>query len=124
MLMKANGADAIDQALTTWRALVPHWNLEADRVRQLVQGEGAALVSQSELERLSETMRRTIAAAERLLLACPAGDGRFAELRQAIAECEALLNSFQTSLDRLDPAVESVPRLPVRIIAHPQGPSL
>jgi hypothetical protein len=124
MLMKANGADEIDKALTTWRALTPHWNLEADRIRKHVQGGEASLVSESEVERLSETMRRTVAGAERLLLACPAGDGRFAELLRLIAECEALLGSFQRSLDRLDPAAQSVARMPVRRIVHREGHSL
>lgn len=118
MLMKANGADEIDRALTTWRALAPYWNTEADRIRLLVQGGDATVVSPNEIEHLCEMMRRTIASAERLLASCPAGDRRFADLLQAIGECDALLESYQTSLERLDKPRDVQLHAPVRLIVH------
>jgi hypothetical protein len=35
MLMKPDGSSETQKAFATWRAMLPHWNAEADRFRKL-----------------------------------------------------------------------------------------
>lgn len=124
MLKQAEGDDDIDLAFGKWRGLLPFWNSEADRLRLLARS-GMALTADemSEAERLIESVRAGMIGAEAVAIGLAVGDRRFADILHISAECEALLESLQTSLARAPDGVATPPRTPLQVIAHPSGPA-
>lgn len=123
MLKQADGGDDIDLAFGKWRGLLPFWNSEADRLRLLARG-GTALTSDemAEAERLVDAVRAGMIGAEAMAIGLAVGDRRFADILHISAECEALLESLQTSLARTPDGIATPPRTPLQVITHPSGP--
>lgn len=122
MLKQADGGDDIDLAFGAWRGLLAFWNSEADRLRLLARSGTALTIDEmAEAERLVEAIRAAMIGAEATAIGLACGDGRFADILHLSAECEALLESVQTSLARA-PDGEARPSRPApQFIAHPAG---
>lgn len=122
MLKQAQGGDDIDLAFGKWRGLLPFWNSEADRLRVVARSSMPLTESEmAEAERLVEAVRTTMIAAEAMAIGLPTGDGRFADILHISAECEALLESLQTSLARAPEGEAPPARPPLQFISHDAG---
>lgn len=122
MLMKADGLGECQKAFASWRALLPHWNAEADRFRKLAlavrAGEPVQIGAFDEGELLVEQVRAAMERADSLMIMTPAGDKLLTQLMQASAEFESLLGSLQTSLEMAELVAGRRLRRPVQVIAH------
>lgn len=121
MLKQAEGSDDIDLAFGKWRGLLPFWNSEADRLRLAARGGGMTADELEEAERVIDSVRAAMIGAEAMAIGLAVGDRRFADILHISAECEALLESLQTSLARAPQGVAEPARAPLRVIAHPAG---
>lgn len=127
MLMKANAPDPCATTFVTWRAMLPHWNSEADRFRRLAlavrNGEtavhGGAV---DEAEALSARIRQAMELSDSLMTMTAPGDASLGMLLRAGAEFESLLDSLQTSLEILDLVAGRPARHGLHVIAHASGP--
>jgi hypothetical protein len=124
MLMKADGSGPTAEALGTWRAMLPHWNAEADHYRRLAQAarSGGEVLpgSVAEGEALIAQIRAGLERTDMLMTLTTAGDPALSTLLLAGAEFEALLESLETSVELLSAARPAGRQ--VHVIAHP-GPA-
>ncbi len=74
-----------------------------------------------EAERVIDSVRAAMIGAEAMAIGLAVGDRRFADILHISAECEALLESLQTSLARAPQSIAEPPRAPLRVIAHSAG---
>jgi hypothetical protein len=122
MLMKADRNGELERSLSAWRAMLPHWNAEADRFRKLAldvrAGEPVQIGAFDEAETLVEQIRGAMERADMLMTLTPAGDPLLSMLLRAGAEFEALLGSFQTTLEMAELVAGRRLRRPVQVISH------
>lgn len=122
MLMKADRNEELERTLSAWRAMLPHWNAEADRFRKLAldvrAGEPVQIGAFDEAETLVKQVRGAMERADMLMTLTPAGDPLLSMLLRASAEFEALLESFQTTLEMAELVAGRRLRRPVQFIAH------
>ena len=122
MLMKADGTEGSQKAFREWRSMLPHWNAEADRFRKLAlavrAGEPVQIGAFDEAEALVHQIRAAMERADMLMTLTHAGDPALPTLMRASAEFEALLESFQTSLEMADLVAGRRLRRPVQFISH------
>lgn len=105
MLLKADGSNACDGAIAHWRAMLPFWNIEADRFRARAiaacrSGEPFAGLT-DEIEATLEQVREALAYCDALLAAALPGAHQLPLLISASSEFEALLGSLHGSLERV-----------------------
>jgi hypothetical protein len=105
MLLKAEGSDACDGAVAHWRAMLPFWNVEADRFRARAiaacrSGIPPAGLS-DEIEATLEQVRAALVHCDALLGAALPGAHQLPLLVSAAAEFEALLESLHSSLEQV-----------------------
>lgn len=122
MLMKADGTSECQRAFAAWRAMLPHWNAEADRFRKLAlavrAGDSVQIGAFDEAELLVQQIRSALSHADSLMTLTPAGDASLSMLLRASAEFEALLESLQTTLEMTELVAGRRLRRPVQLIAH------
>lgn len=122
MLMKADTNGEVERTLFAWRTMLPHWNEEADRFRKLAlevrAGEPVQIGAFDEAEALLEQIRAAMERADVLMTIVPAGDPTLSTLLRASAEFEALLESFQTTLEMAELVAGRRLRRPLQVIAH------
>jgi hypothetical protein len=122
MLMKPDGSSETQKAFATWRAMLPHWNAEADRFRKLAiavrGGEPVEIGAFDEAEALVQQIRAAMERADMLMTLTHAGDPALTTLLRASAEFEALLESFQTTLETANLVAGRRLRRPVQVITH------
>lgn len=122
MLMRADPNGELQRTLAAWRAMLPHWNAEADRFRKLAldvrAGEPVQIGAFDEAETLVEQVRGAMERADMLMTLTPAGDPLLSMLLRASAEFEALLESFQTTLEMAELVAGRRLRRPVQVIPH------
>lgn len=122
MLMKADGNDVTAQTFGTWRALLPHWNVEADHFRRLAlaarNGAEMAAGTLEEAEALNTRIRAALERSDMLMTMTLAGDPALSSLLRAGAEFEALLESLQTSIEMLIASADRPQGRAIRVIAH------
>lgn len=114
MLQKAPERDARDLAFAEWRAKLPFWNIEADRLRAAAQearSTGTVPPGLSEdIDTVMEQIREALQQCDSLLVATLPGDHQLAPLLNATGEFEALLESLHVSLERVEDLGGSAPR--------------
>ena len=128
MLMKADAPSPANAALTrafaTWRAMLPYWNAEADRVRRAALATRSGVAAYEgivdDIEALSLRVRQAMELSDSLMTMTGPGDTSLGPLLRAGAEFEALLDSLQTSLEMLDYVAGRPARRPAQLIAHPE----
>jgi hypothetical protein len=122
MLMKADGTNECEKAFAAWRALLPHWNAEADRFRKLAlaarSGEAVQVGAFDEAEAMVQQIRAAMERADMLMTMTQAGDAALSTLLRASAEFESLLESLQTSLEMADLVAGRPLRRPLQVITH------
>lgn len=125
MLMKADGRGECEKAFVAWRAMLPHWNAEADRFRKLAlavrAGESVQVDAFDEAEVLVQQIRSAMERADSLMTLAPAGDASISMLLRASAEFESLLGSLQKTLEMAELVAGRRLRRPVHVIAHPNA---
>lgn len=103
MLMKADSPREYARSFVEWRAMLPHWNAEADRLRKLAldlrAGGAIHCGAFDDAELLVEQVRSAMIRADSLMATCVAGDSRLSSLMLAGSEFEALLESLQKTLE-------------------------
>jgi hypothetical protein len=126
MLMKADGSDATARTFGTWRAMLPHWNVEADRYRRLAQAaRSSAEVPDGiveEAEALNAQIRAALERSDMLMTMTLAGDPALSSLLRAGAEFEALLESLQTSIEMLIASTDRPHGRTIHVITHTDHP--
>jgi hypothetical protein len=122
MLMKADGNNATMQTFGTWRAMLPHWNAEADHFRRmaLAARSGGEMPEGTieQAEALNTQIRAALERSDMLMTMTLAGDPVLSSLLRAGAEFEALLESLQTSIEMLIVSADRPRGRAVRVIAH------
>ena len=123
MLMKAEiGSNDCERTFAGWRAMLPHWNAEADRFRKLSiavrSGEPVQLGAFDEAETLVTQIRAAMERADMLMTLTAPGDPSLSTLLRASAEFEALLEHFQTTLEMAELVAGRRLRRPVQVITH------
>lgn len=123
MLMKAEiGSNDCERTFAGWRAMLPHWNAEADRFRKLSiavrSGEPVQLGAFDEAETLVTQIRAAMERADMLMTLTAPGDPSLSTLLRASAEFEALLEHFQTTLEMAELVAGRRLRRPVQVISH------
>ena len=126
MLMKAEiGSNESQRTFAAWRAMLPHWNAEADRFRKLAigvrAGEPVQLGAFDEAETLVVQIRAALERADMLMTLTSPGDPALSTLLRATAEFEALLEHFQTTLEMAELVAGRRLRRPVQVIAHKEA---
>ena len=125
MLMKADGSNECERSFAAWRAMLPHWNAEADRFRRLAldvrEGKDVQIGAFDEAEMLLEQIRAAMERADMLMTLTPAGDASLSTLLRASAEFESLLGSFQTTLEMAQLVAGRRLRRPLQRIAHAES---
>jgi len=126
MLMKAEiGSNECQRTFAGWRAMLPHWNAEADRFRKLAlqvrAGEPVQLGAFDEAETLVVQIRAALERADMLMTLTSPGDPALSTLLRASAEFEALLEHFQTTLEMAELVAGRRLRRPVQVIAHKEA---
>ncbi|HEY9012197.1 MAG TPA: hypothetical protein VIN06_14380 [Devosia sp.] len=120
--MRADRNGGLERTLAAWRAMLPHWNAEADRFRKLAldvrAGEPVQIGAFDEAETLVEQVRGAMERADMLMTLTPAGDPLLSMLLRASAEFEALLESFQTTLEMAELVAGRRLRRPLQVISH------
>ncbi|RYE83029.1 MAG: hypothetical protein EOP19_14835 [Hyphomicrobiales bacterium] len=104
MLMKAEiGSSECERAFAGWRAMLPHWNVEADRFRKLAlaarAGEPVPPGAFDEAETLVTQIRAAMEHADSLMTLTSPGDPALSTLLRASGEFGALLEHCQTTLE-------------------------
>lgn len=123
MLMKAEiGTSECERSFAAWRAMLPHWNAEADRFRRLAldvrAGKPVQLGAFDEAETLVTQIRAAMERADMLMTLTAPGDPALSTLLRASAEFEALLEHYQTTLEMAELVAGRRLRRPVQVIAH------
>jgi len=123
MLMKAeSGTSECERTFAAWRAMLPHWNQEADRFRKLAlgvrAGEPVQLGAFDEAEALLTQIRAAMERADSLMTLIGPGDMAVTTLLRASAEFESLLSHCQTTLEMAELVAGRRLRRPVQVIAH------
>jgi hypothetical protein len=122
MLMKADGNDTTERTFRTWRAILPQWNVEADRYRRLAIaarcGADVPTGTIPEAEALTAQIRSALERSDMLMTMTLAGDPALSSLLRAGSEFEALLESFQTSIDMLTVSADRPQGRTARVISH------
>lgn len=126
MLKKAElGESEVARTFATWRAMLPHWNEEADRFRRLAlavrAGEPVQVGAFDEAEILLSQIRAAMERADMLMTLTPPGDPALSTLLRASAEFEALLGHYQKSLEMAELVAGRHLRRPLQRIAHPES---
>lgn len=125
MLMKADAAAECERTFAAWRAMLPHWNIEADRFRKLAiavrSGEDVQVGAFDEAEVLIGQIRAAMERADSLMVMTHSGDPALPMLARASAEFESLIGSLQKTLEMADLVAGRRLRRPVQIIAHPEA---
>jgi hypothetical protein len=123
MLMKADAAGECERTFAAWRAMLPHWNVEADRFRKLALAVRSGVAVQvgafDEAEALIGQIRAAMERADSLLVMTHAGDPALPMLARASTEFEALIGSLQKTLEMAELVAGRHLSRPVQIIAHP-----
>ncbi|WP_395814758.1 hypothetical protein [Devosia sp.] len=108
MLMKADSPREYARSFAEWRAMLPHWNAEADRLRKLAlelrAGGAIHRGAFDDAELLVEQVRNAMIRADSLMATCVAGDSRLSSVMRASSEFGDLLESFQKTLEIADEA--------------------
>ncbi len=103
MLQKSDASDDCAKTFAHWLAMLPCWNLEADRFRAaaLAARRGDPLEDGviDDAEETVNAIRGALARCDALLTAALPGDQHLTPLVNAAAEFDALLESLHGSLD-------------------------
>lgn len=113
MLLKAEGHDAAANAFARWRAMIPFWNIEADRFRAAALaacrgGEAPAGIVE-DIETVLDQVRTALQHCDDLIAAALPGDHQLTLLVNAAGEFEALLESLHRSLELVEDRVGRPP---------------
>lgn len=113
MLLKAEGHDAAANAFARWRALIPFWNIEADRFRAAAlaacRGGQAPAGIVEDIETVLDQVRAALQHCDDLIAIALPGDHQLTHLVNGAGEFEALLESLRRSLDLIEDRVGRPP---------------
>lgn len=122
MLMRAETSTECQKAFAAWSAMLPHWNIEADRFRKVALSVQAGIAvprgAFDEAELLLGQVRAAMERADSLMTLTAGGDPALSTLLRASAEFESLLGHFQKTLEMAELVAGRPARRPVQIISH------
>jgi hypothetical protein len=113
MLQKSDAGDLCAKTFEQWRAMLPVWNLEADRIRAAAVAARRGMPLDpgviADAERTLAAIRAAVDRCDALLMASLPGDQHLPHLVNAAAEFDALIESLHASLVRME-TCEKLPR--------------